>query len=78
MNNISQISSNNQISSNTKDEIVGNIARSCLHGQSIGRLLANNEQFAEMEVYDLGALIDQMINKFNEIENHLDDLSNIS
>lgn len=60
--------------SNTKDEIIGNIARSCLHGQSIGRLLANNEQFTELDVSELGALIDQMINKFNEIENQLGEL----
>ncbi len=68
----------NQISNNTTDEVIGNIARSCLHGQSIGRLLANNEQFAEMEASELGALIDQMINKFNEIENQLGELISTS
>ncbi len=68
----------NQISHNTTDEVIGNIARSCLHGQSIGRLLANNEQFAEMEASELGALIDQMINKFNEIENQLGELISTS
>lgn len=70
----------NQISNNTTDtdEVIVNIARSCLHGQSIGRLLANNEQFAEMEASELGALIDQMICKFNEIENQLGELINAS
>ena len=65
----------NPISNSTTDEVIGNIARSCLQGQLIGKVLTINEQFTEMTVEELGVLIEQMTDRFNEIGSYLDDLA---